>query len=247
MDSDDQPMVEFYHRLLRTAVEHHLLVDLHGAYKPTGLVRTYPNYLTQEGVMGAEYNKWSARVTATHNVTLPFTRMLLGPMDYTPGGFRNATPQDFKIQFVGPEVMTTRAQQLAMYVVYESPFACVSDSPGAYRGQAGADFLKAVPSSWDETRFLGGDIGEYVVVARRRGREWYVGAMTNERARDIAVPLSFLGGGDYRLTLYSDGARPADVVTTSEEIRGGRLKGAASLRLKLAPGGGGAMRFTPAK
>jgi alpha-glucosidase len=246
MDSDDQPMVEFYHRVLKTAAEHHLLVDLHGAYKPTGLVRTYPNYLTQEGVMGAEYNKWSARVTATHNVTLPFTRMLLGPMDYTPGAFRNATPADFKIQFVGPEVMTTRAQQLAMYVVYESPFACVSDSPGAYRNQTGADFLKAVPSSWDETRVLGGDIGEYVVVARRRGREWYVGAMTNERGREVEVPLSFLGGGDYRLTLYADGARPVDVVTTVEEVKNGRLKGAGVVRLKLAPSGGSAMRFTPA-
>ncbi len=247
MDSDDQEMVAFYHRVLQKAAEHHLLVDLHGAYKPTGLARTFPNYLTQEGVMGAEYNKWSGRVTPTHNVTLPFTRMLLGPMDYTPGAFRNRSRREFQIKFVAPEVMTTRAQQLAMYVVYESPFACVSDSPGAYRRQAGAEFLKVVPSSWDETRVLGGDIGKYVVIARRRGREWYVGAMTNEDAREVQVPLSFMDGGSYDLTLYTDGARPDEVVMTTGKVKGGKFKGANSLTLKLASGGGSALRLTPIK
>jgi alpha-glucosidase len=238
MDRDDQEMVAFYHRVLRKAAEHHLLVDLHGAYKPTGLVRTYPNYLTQEGVMGAEYNKWSARITATHNITLAFTRLLLGPMDYTPGGFRNKTPETFGVAFVAPEVMTTRAHQLAMYVVYESPFACVSDNPGAYRGQAGLDFLAAVPASWDETRVLAGEIGEYVVVARRRGREWYVGAMTNERAREVRVPLDVLGGS-YRATIYSDGASPTDVTVATREVSRGTLD------LALAPSGGAAVRFVP--
>jgi alpha-glucosidase len=246
MDSDDQEMVSFYHRVLAQAAEHHLMVDLHGAYKPTGLARTYPNYLTQEGVMGAEYNKWSARVTATHNVTLPFTRMLLGPMDYTPGAFRNRTRGEFQIKYIAPEVMTTRAHQLAMYVVYESPFACVSDSPGAYRGQPGAEFLKAVPASWDETRMLNGRIGEYIAVARRHGREWYVGAMTNEEGREIQLPLSFLGGGDYNLTLYADGAKPDEVKTSTVAISNGKLKRAGTLTLKLAPGGGAAMRLTPA-
>jgi alpha-glucosidase len=247
MDRDDQEMVEFFHRVMKTAARHHLLVDLHGAYKPTGLARTYPNYITQEGVMGAEYNKWSARVTATHNLTLPFTRMLLGPMDYTPGGFRNVAHRDFKIKFAGPEVMTTRAQALAMYVVYDSPFACISDSPGAYRGQAGAEFIKVVPSSWDETRVPAGEIGEYVVVARRRGQEWYVGAMTNEQPREILVPLDFLGGGRYRLTLYSDGSGPADVITTTDNITDGRLKGASHIKLNLVSSGGSVLRFTPIK
>jgi alpha-glucosidase len=245
MDSDDQEMVAFYHRVMKTAAKHHLLVDMHGAYKPTGLIRTYPNYLTQEGVMGAEYNKWSARVTPTHNLTLPFTRMLLGPMDYTPGGFRNASLRDFKIKFIGPEVMTTRSQQLAMYVVYDSPFACVSDSPGAYKGQAGTEFLKVVPTSWDETRALVGEIGEYVVIARRHKQEWYVGAMTNEREREIKLPLDFLGGGNYRFTLYADGAKPTDVVTTTDNITNGKLKGANSISLKLASSGGSALRFIP--
>ena len=249
MDSDDQEMVAFYHRVLKKAAEHHLLVDLHGAYKPTGLARTYPNYLTQEGVMGAEYNKWSARVTATHNVTLAFTRLLLGPMDYTPGAFRNRTRQDFNIKFVGPEVMTTRAHQLAMFVVYESPFACVSDDPGAYKGQAGAEFLKIVPATWDETRAIGGRIGEYVVVARRSGRDWYVGALNNEEAREITVPLIFLGDPVYNATVYADGAKADEVVvTTKAEVNAGRFKGTGSLlTLKLAPGGGAAVRLTPAR
>lgn len=247
MDRDDQEMVAFFHRVLKKAAEHHLMVNFHGAYKPTGLVRTYPNYITQEGVMGAEYNKWSARVTPTHNLTLPFTRMLLGPMDYTPGGFRNVARRDFKIQNTGPQVMSTRAQQLAMFVVYDSPFACVSDAPGAYRGQAGAEFLKIVPSSWDETRVLGGEIGEHVTIARRRGPDWYVGVMTNEREREIQVPLDFLGGGSYRLTLYTDGAQPAQVITTTETVTDGKFKGANRLSLKLASSGGSALRFTPLK
>jgi alpha-glucosidase len=246
MDRDDQEMVAFYHRILKTAAAHHLMVDLHGAYKPTGLARTYPNYVTQEGVMGAEYNKWSARVTATHNLTLPFTRMLLGPMDYTPGGFRNATRQTFKVQNTGPEVMTTRAQQLAMYVVYESPFACVSDSPDAYRGQAGSEFLKVVPTSWDETRVLAGEIGQYIVVARRHGQEWYVGAMNNEQAREIELPLGFLGGGNYRMTGFADGAKPVDVIPIAEQVTGGKRNGVFNhLSFKLASGGGGVLRFTP--
>ncbi|HJQ23556.1 MAG TPA: glycoside hydrolase family 97 protein [Blastocatellia bacterium] len=251
MDRDDQEMVAFYHRILKTAAAHHLMVDLHGAYKPTGLVRTYPNYVTQEGVMGAEYNKWSARVTATHNLTLPFTRMLLGPMDYTPGGFRNATRQQFEIHNTGPQVMTTRGQQLAMYVVYESPFACVSDSPDAYRNQPGSEFLKIVPTSWDETRVLAGQIGEFVAIARRRGREWFVGAMTNEQARDIQVPLDFLGGDSYQLSGFVDGAKPTDVRRLAEVIIGGKLlttgkrNGANHLNLKLAAGGGCVLRFVP--
>jgi len=247
MDSDDQEMVAFYHRVLRKAAEHHLLVDLHGAYKPTGLARTYPNYLTQEGVMGAEYNKWSARVTATHNVTLAFTRLLLGPMDYTPGAFRNRTRAEFKVKFIGPEVMTTRAHQLAMFVVYESPFACVSDDPGAYKGAAGAEFLKVVPASWDETRALGGRIGEYVAVARRRGEEWYVGVLNNEEAREIQLPLAFLGGGSYKLTMYSDGVKPDELKTETSDVRGNVLIRVGNLPLKLAPGGGAALRLTPVR
>ncbi len=241
MDRDDQQMVAFYHRLLASAARHRLLVNLHGAYRPTGLNRTWPNYLTQEGVLGAEYNKWSRRITATHNLTLPFTRMLLGPMDYTPGGFRNVRRQDFEPRHLGPMVMTTRAQQLAMYVVYESPFAVVADSPDVYIDAAGTDFLKQVPVTWDETRVLSAEIGEYVVIARRSGRDWYVGAMTNEQARSVPVPLEFLPAGAFEATLYQDGDEPTAL---RREMR--RVDAKQALTLALAASGGAVVRLTPA-
>ena len=170
MDRDDQQMVDWYHRVLKRAADHKLLVNFHGAYHPTGLVRPYPHYLTQEGVMGAEYNKWSRRVTAGHNVMLAYTRQLLGPMDYTPGGFGNLSPAEFKIRNAPPFVQTTRAHGLAMYVVYESPFSVVADTPDAYQNQPGLDFISDVPVTWDETRAIAGEIGKYIVVARRKGR-----------------------------------------------------------------------------
>jgi alpha-glucosidase len=238
-------MVAFYHRVLKKAAEHHLVVDLHGAYKPTGLVRTYPNYLSQEGVLGAEYNKWSARVTATHNVTLAFTRMLAGPLDYTPAGFRNVTPAEFEPRDKGPLVMTTRAHQLAMYVVYESPLQMVADSPDAYRGQTGAEFIRFVPTSWDETRVLAGEIGKYIVVARRRGGMWFVGAMTNEEPRTLKVSLDFIGRGTRTLDAFADGADaardPKQVSSSTSTVRAGE-----TLTLKLAPSGGYAARLKPA-
>jgi alpha-glucosidase len=246
MDRDDQEMVAFYHRILKKAAEHRLVVDLHGAYKPTGLQRTYPNYLTQEGVLGAEYNKWSARVTPTHNVTLPFTRMLVGPLDYTPGGFRNVTRAGFEPREKAPLVMTTRAQQLAMYVVYESPLQMVADHPGAYRGQPGVEFLRDVPASWDETRVVAGEIGKYVVVARRRARDWFVGAMTNEEPRTIRLPLGFLGTGRYTLKAYADGggaaADPKELTVSTGTVGPGE-----TLTLRLGPGGGYAARLRPAR
>lgn len=238
MDRDDQQMVDFYHRLLAKAAEHKLLVDLHGAYHPTGLIRTYPNYLTQEGVLGAEYNKWTTRITATHNLTLPFTRMLLGPMDYTPGGFRNVRPAEFKPQHIAPQVMTTRAQQLAMYVVYESPFAVVSDRPEQYENVPAAQFLRDVPASWDETRAIEGTIGEHIVLARRSGKDWYVGAMTNEQARTLQVPLTFLDKGTWTATIYADGAAPTEV-----NIDTRKLTRNDTLQLQLAASGGAAIRL----
>ena len=142
MDRDDQWMVDFYHRVARKAAEHHLMVDFHGAYKPDGLSRTWPNVLTREGVLGLEYNKWSARVTPDHNVMLAFTRMLAGPMDYTPGGFHNVTAAEFEPRNVQPMVMGTRAHQTALFVVFESPFEMVSDYPEAYEGQKELAFLE---------------------------------------------------------------------------------------------------------
>ena len=243
MDRDDQQIVDYYHRLLEKAGQHKLMVDLHGAYRPTGLIRTYPHYVTQEGVLGAEYNKWSSRVTATHNVTLPFTRMLLGPMDYTPGGFRNVRPADFKDQFLLPTVQTTRGQALAMYVVFDSPLTMVSDSPITYAASpAGLDFISAVPTSWDETRVLSGEIGQSIVIARRKGADWWVGAMTNEAGRTVKVPLGFLGTGAFKAEIREDGAEPTALKTRSQAVSAKQ-----TLSLTLAPSGGGVVRISPAQ
>jgi alpha-glucosidase len=240
MDRNDQEMVAFYHRLIAAAAKRHLLVDLHGAYLPTGLYRTWPNFVTQEGVMGAEYNKWSTRVTATHNVSLAYTRMVLGPLDYTPGGFRNRTPADFRINNSPPEVQTTRGQALAMYVVYDSPLQMVSDSPDIYAGAPEFQFIRDVPTSWDETRFLDGDIGTHVALARRKGDTWYVGAMAGAEGCTITLPLSFLKPGSYAVHSWQDGARPTEVVGADRTMRAGD-----TLQLTLAPAGGAVATIRP--
>jgi alpha-glucosidase len=246
MDHDDQPMVNFYERLVRKAAEHHLVVDLHGAYKPTGLRRTYPNLLTREGVMGMEYSKWSDRVTPEHDVTLPFTRMLAGPMDYTPGCFNNATREQFKPQNLEPMCQGTRAHQLAMYAVFESPLVMLSDYPEDYDHNPGMEFLDKVPTVWDETKVLNGEPARYVTIARRHGDTWYLGAMTNWDARDLDVPLSFLGAGEYEAQIFADGA-DADKVATSLTISRRKVKTGEKLTLHLAPGGGTAVIFSPAR
>jgi alpha-glucosidase len=237
MQRDDQEMVNFYEKTLKLAAKYHLLVDFHGAYKPTGIRRTWPNLITREGVLGNEYNKWSSRVTPEHNVTLPFTRMLAGPMDFTPGGFRQSTKANFRPQDSAPFVMGTRAHQLAMMVVYESPLQVLCDSPYAYRNQKGVDFLKTVPTTWDETRVLNGEIGEYVTIARRSGTRWFIGSMTNSTPRDLDLALDFLEPGQYQAHIFRDmdeSAEYPDRLTeeTQTVSRGDRL------HLKLAPAGG---------
>jgi alpha-glucosidase len=234
MDRDDQWMVNWYQRLLGAAARHHLMVDLHGAFPPRGLTRTWPNFVTQEGVMGAEYNKWSQRATAGNNVMLAYTRGLLGPMDYTPGGFRNVAPADFRIRNDLPLVQTTRAHGLAMYVVYLSPLAAVADSPDTYAASPGGfDFLKQVPASWDETRFLAGETGEYIVLARRKGKSWYLGAMNNEKARSVTVPLDFLGPRGAEARIWTDGGAPDAV-----QVEARRVARDTALTLPLASTGG---------
>lgn len=206
MQRDDQRVVNFYYRSAEAAAAHHILMDYHGAHKPAGLDRTWPNVLGFEGVHGLENNKWAADVTPAHNVTLPFTRMLAGPMDYTPGAMTNAQTRDFRIISNRPMAQGTRAHQLAMYVIYEAPLQMLSDSPSEYEREPDAmDFLQSVPTVWDETRAIEGKVGEYVLMARRRGTDWYVGAMTNDTPRSLAVDLSFLGSGRYSLDATADG------------------------------------------
>ena len=246
MDRDDQEMVNFYEEVVRKAAEHHLTVDFHGAYKPTGLRRTYPNLLTREGVMGLEYSKWSDRITPEHDVTLPFTRMLAGPMDYTPGGFRNATRQQFKAVNVEPMTQGTRAHELAKYVVYQSALAMVSDHPEAYENQPGIEFIEKVPTVWDDTKVLSGEPAKYLTIARQKGDAWFVGSMTNWDARDVEIPLGFLGTGEYEAEIFADGA-DADTVATSLDVTKKRVTSNDKLNVHLAPGGGLAVILTPAK
>ena len=241
MNRDDQDMVAFYQRLAEATARRHLLLDLHGAYVPAGLQRTYPNFITQEGVLGAEWNKMDRRITPRHNLMLPYTRMLTGPMDYTPGGFRNATPRDFEVRASMPLTQTTRGQALAMYVVYDSPLQMVSDDPSNYRGETGFDFLRRVPAAWDETRFLAGEPGEDIVLARRSGKTWYLGAMTADRARAQQVSLGFLPPGRWRATIWQDGEVVREVRRSVRNVTK-----SDTLTLSLAAAGGAAVILEPA-
>ncbi|MFG6488472.1 glycoside hydrolase family 97 protein [Roseateles sp. BYS78W] len=240
MNRDDQQVVDFYHRAAAATAQRHLLLDLHGAYVPAGLQRTYPNFITQEGVLGAEWSKMDRRVTPRHNLMLPYTRMLTGPMDYTPGGFRNATPATFEVRAEMPLVQNTRGQTLAMYVVYDSPLQMVSDDPSAYRGEAGFDFIKRVPTAWDETRFISGEPGQDIVLARRQGKTWYLGAMTSDQARTEKVSLGFLPPGRWKATIWQDGEGAREVHRTERNVTAKDVLG-----LSLAASGGAAVVLEP--
>jgi alpha-glucosidase len=246
MNRNDQQMVNFYHRVVEAAARHHLVVDFHGAYPPAGLRRTYPNLLTREGVMGMEYDKGSRRETPAHEVTIPFTRMLAGPMDYTPGCFNNATRAQFQPRNLHPMCQGTRANQLAMYVVYLSPLEMVSDFPGDLLNQPGFEFLVKAPTVWDDTRVLNGEPSEYITIARRHGDDWYLGSMTNWTSRDLSVPLNFLGPGKWNAQIFADGPN-ADQDAKSLSIQTKQVTAREALPLHLASGGGAAVIFSPAK
>lgn len=243
MDSEDQDMVNWYHDLARKAASHHLVIDFHGAYKPTGVSRTLPNMLTREGVLGNEYTKWSDLITPRHTVTLPYTRGLLGEMDFTPGAFNNVKQDDFEPvggDAPNPGVMGTRCRQLAMTIVYESAFTVMCDSPDNYRDQPGSDFLKLIQTTWDETLYLSGYPGEDILLARRKGNTWYVGGMTNEEAREAVFVADFLGAGAWEAKIWKDGPEadlyPAQLLTETMELISGD-----SISIRMAPGGGFAM------
>jgi len=246
VERDDQRGIDFYYRAAQAAAEHHLMLDFHGATKPTGLERTYPNVLGYEAVLGMEQSKAGMRDNPDHRVTLPFTRMLAGPMDYTPGGFDNVTASDFIARHIHPMVMGTRAQQLAMYVVYQAPFQMVSDSPKAYEDQPAFDFIQHAPATWDETHVLAGNPGEYITLARRNGHQWFLGSMTNWTARELDIPLTFLGEGEYTAEIYADSddaaQYPKNVSIQKKSVHRGM-----HLKATLAPGGGYAVRFVPVK
>lgn len=246
MQRDDQPVMNFYHKVCREAARRKMLVDYHGAIRPATMTRTWPNLITTEGVRGLEQNKWSKYSNPEHNVTLPFTRMFVGPMDYTPGAMVNSgRERNFAAVFDRPMSLGTRCHQLAMYVVYESPLQMLADSPSHYlREPEVMEFLGPVPTVWDETRVLDARMGDYVVVARRHGREWYVGAMTDWTARDFEIDFSFLPGGRFQMESYQDGANANRYGSDYRRVKSDVNK-TTKLTIRLAEGGGWAARITP--
>ncbi|HEX2474868.1 MAG TPA: glycoside hydrolase family 97 catalytic domain-containing protein, partial [Lacipirellulaceae bacterium] len=242
MDRDDQEMVQWQERVLRAAAKHKLHIQFHGSYKPTGEQRTFPNLFNREGVLNLEYLKWSDVCSPAHSVNVAYTRALAGQVDYHLGGFRHATRSAFQPRDDRPTVLGTRAHHLALYVVFENPMPMLADIPSAYEGQPGFEFLVEVPTTWDETRFVAGEAGEYVVIARRSGKKWYVGGITNWTVRKIALPLDFLGDGKFEATIYQDvsddGEKPNELRIETQAVNS-----KTQLDLTLASGGGVAAVF----
>lgn len=236
LNRNDQDMVLFTERAIHCAARHHLNIQFHGVWAPTGLERTYPNVLNHEGVLNLEYLKWSERCTPQHDVTVPFTRMLAGPMDYHLGGFRAASLQDFKPRMVRPFVFGTRCRMLAMYVVYFNPLPMVADTPDAYEGQPGFDFIRDVPTTWNETRVLDGQVGNYIIIARRKNDDWYLGAMTDWTPRQFKLPLTFLRPGQYNVETWSDATNQPD--PNRLVFKECRMRAGETLPMALAGGGG---------
>ena len=254
MDRDDQMMVDFHRRAAETAAKYHLLVDFHGTYKPAGLDRTYPNVVNYEGVHGLEQMKWSGENVdqVTYDVTIPFIRMVPGPMDYTQGAMRNASRGNYRP--VNSEAMSqgTRCRQLAEYIVFNSPLTMLCDSPSNYMKEPEClEFISEVPTVWDEIVPLDGKVAEYVAVAKRKGDVWYVGGMTNWDARDMEVDLlQVLGDGEWTVEIFTDGVnadRAGCDYRKSEYVLKAADNNTFRLGVHLAPGGGFAAKFAPVR
>ena len=243
MQRSDQIMINYFDKVCREAAKRHMLVDFHGDQKPAVMTRTWPNLINTEGVRGMEWSKWSWESEPAHNISLPFTRMFLGPLDFTPGAMRNATRQTFAPIGSQPMAMGTRCQQLAMYVVYEAPLQMLSDSPSNYlREPEAMEFLAAVPTVWDETRVLDAKMSQYVLLARRDGSDWYVGAMTDWTPRDLEIDFSFLPDGNFTLDSYEDGVN-ADRNASDYRKTTKQINRTTKMKIHLAPGGGFAARI----
>ena len=247
MDRDDQHMVQFHQRAAMTAAKYKMLVDFHGTYKPSGLNRTYPNVINYEGVHGLEQMKWSPENVdqVTYDVTVPYIRMMAGPMDYTQGAMRNASRGNYRP--VNSEAMSqgTRCRQLAEYVVFESPLNMLCDSPSNYMKEKEClEFIAEIPTVWDETKGLCGEVGKYIAMARRSGSDWYVGAMTDWSDRGLTLDLSFLPEGNYSVVLYRDGVN-ADRIACDYRKETINLPADRQLKIKMAPGGGFAAKIVP--
>ncbi|HEY4109539.1 glycoside hydrolase family 97 protein [Puia sp.] len=240
MDRDDQQMVNIQTEILRKAAAHHLHIQFHGAYKPTGLIRTWPNELTREGTLNYENDKWDNPITPEDDLNVVFTRLLAGATDYHLGGFRAVPRSEYRAQFTRPLVLGTRCHMLAMYVVLESYLPMVCDYPAAYEGQPGFEFIKAVPSNWEETKVPTAMPGQWATVARRNGDDWFIGTISGPIARTLRIPLRFLSSGRYEATIFSDApdaaGHPNRLIRTSRVV-----ESTDSIEAVLADGGGQAV------
>ena len=238
MDRDDQEVTEQLYRIAETAARHQLIIDYHGMYKPAGMNRTWPNVLNFEGVWGLEQMKWSKDDIVEYDVTFPFIRMLSGPVDYTQGAMRNALQREYAPNWSNPASQGTRARQVAEYIVFDSPFVMLCDSPSAYRKEPETTrFITDLPTVWDETRILQGSVGQFIVTARRSGDTWYVGGLTDWKERDLALDLSSLIKGKHSATLYCDGVN-ATRNATDYRLEQVEVQSKKPFRVYLAPGGG---------
>ncbi len=237
VDRDDQEMIEWTERMLDCAARHKLNIQIHGSSKYSGEQRTFPNLFNREGVLGLEYSKWSDLCTPAHSVNVAYTRSLAGPVDFHLGGFRSVSRAAFRPRYHAPVVLGTRCHNLALYVVYENPMPMVADAPAAYDGQVGFDFIRKVPTTWDETRFVVGAPGEFVVIARRKRDTWYLGGITNWTARALDVPLRFLGSSEFHAALYVDGSMEESLPNAIAR-RQQNVDALTPLHISLAPGGG---------
>ncbi|MDB5250589.1 MAG: glycoside hydrolase family 97 protein [Segetibacter sp.] len=244
MDRDDQKMVNFYHRIAKACAEHRIMIMYHGAFPPKGFNRTWPNAVTREGVLGSEYNGWSNKPDPEHDVTLPFTRMLAGAMDYEPGLLDNATKAQFRP--IEKKVMSqgTRCHQLAMFVVYDSPIQLFSGNPSqGLMEPAFMHLLGSIPTTWDETKVLKAKVSDYIITARKKGDDWFVGGMTDWTGREFNLDLRFLDADRYDAEWCVDGINaetyPADYV-----IKKFVLQRDQPLNIKMASGGGFVLKLT---
>lgn len=245
MDRDDQYMVDFNRRCAETGAKYKLLIDLHGTHKPTGLQRTYPNAINFEGVHGLEEMKWAQPGTdqVTYDVTMPFIRMVAGPLDYTQGAMNNANKENFKAVYSEPMSQGTRCRQLAQYIIFDSPLNMLCDAPTNYLKEAECTkFIAAIPTVWEETKALCGEVGKYLAMARQKNDVWYVGALTNWDSRDMELDLSFLGEGEYKAEIFEDGIN-ADRVGKDYKRKVIPVPTDRRLKIHMVSGGGHVMRI----
>ncbi|MEP6749439.1 MAG: glycoside hydrolase family 97 catalytic domain-containing protein, partial [Bacteroidota bacterium] len=242
MDRDDQVMVNMQTEMLEKAAMHHLHVQFHGAYKPTGLSRTYPNEFTREGTLNYECNKWGTRISPDHDINFPFTRMLAGATDYHLGGFRAVADSLYVVQYTRPLMRGTRCHMLGMYVVLESYLGMVCDYPEAYEGQPGFEFLQQVPTTWDETKVLDADVSGYITIARRKNADWFVGSITNHEERTMHISFNFLPEGKYETDIYTD-APDANIYPNKLVKQTRVITNKDDVTVKLKKGGGEVMHL----